>query len=236
MYLKRLEIFTALNNLPVKRFIKMDNTKSNLPGDWLQYGRIFTFIDFGNVNYWYERDERDGNGRELFKGEKLVIGIEQLATYVKTFSVHSRFYFGLDPKQNKSIAIIAKARKFFSKTVTKPIQKIKHYLSDGENVKVGWKRNSDARGQYIYLPKCNFDVEMCVDAIRLADNYDTFCLFSSDSDFASLTDYLKRAKNKKVILFSSGYVSYWLKDKVDLNINGQAIKKQITFKKIKPRL
>ena len=214
----------------------MDNSIQNLPSDLSQYGRIFTFVDFGNVNYWYERDMRDGDDKELTAGGKLVIDIEKLANYTKSFSTQSRFYFGLDPKQKKSFAIIAKARRFFNKTVTKPIQKIKHYLSDGENVKKGWERNSDTRGQYIYLPKCNFDVEMCVDAIRLVDNYDTFCLFSSDSDFASLADYLKRAKNKKVILFSSGYVSYWLKNKVDLNINSQTIKKQITFIKTKPRL
>lgn len=214
----------------------MDNPIQNLSNDLSQYGRIFTFVDFGNVNYWYERDMRDGDDKELATGAKLVIDIEKLAIYVKSFSVQTRFYFGLDPKQKKSFAIIAKARRFFDKTVTKPIQKIKHYLFDGENVKKGWERNSDTRGQYIYLPKCNFDVEMCVDAIRLANNYDTFCLFSSDSDFASLADYLRRAKNKKVILFSSGYVSYWLKNKVDLNINSQTIKQRITFIKTKPRL
>lgn len=214
----------------------MDIAYQKLPNDLEKYGRIFSFIDFGNVNYWYERDERDGDGKELLRGEKLVIDIEKLSAYLKSFSIHSRFYFGLDPNQKKSIAIIAKARKFFGKTITKPIQKIKHYLADGENVRKGWERNSDNRGQYVYLPKCNFDVEMCVDAIRLADTYDTFCLFSSDSDFASLADYLKRSKGKKVILFSSGYVSYWLKSKVDLNINSQTIKKQVTFKKIKPRL
>lgn len=214
----------------------MDINFQNLQNEITKYGRIFTFIDFGNVNYWYERDERDGDNAELKNDEKLVIDIEKLANYTKSFSAQSRFYFGLDPRQKKSITIIAKARRFFDKTVTKPIQKIKHYLLDGENVKPGRERNSDTRGQYIYLPKCNFDVEMCVDAIRLANNYDTFCLFSSDSDFASLTDYLKRAKNKKIILFSSGYVSYWLKNKVDININSQIIKKYITFKKIKPRL
>ena len=214
----------------------MELRTQNIKSDLAKFGRIFTFIDFGNVNYWYERDERDGDEKELVQGEKLVIDIEKLAVFTKLFSAQSRFYFGLDPKQKKSIAIIAKARKFFNKTITKPIQKIKHYLLDGENVKKGWERNADLRGQYIYLPKCNFDVEMCVDAIWLADHYDTFCLFSSDSDFAYLVDHLRRVKNKKVILFSSGYVSYWLKNKVDLNLNSQAIKKQITCKKIKPRL
>lgn len=201
-----------------------------------KFGRVFSFIDFGNVNFWYERDERDGNNKELLPNEKLVIDIEKLAAYTNSFSVQSRFYFGLDPQQNKSLTIISKARKYFSRTITKPIQKIKHYLHDGESVRMGWKSDSDHKGHYIYLPKCNFDVEMCVDAIRLADYYDSFCLFSSDSDFAFLADYLRRVQKKKIILVSSGYVSYWLKNKVDVNINSQSIKAEITFKKVKPRL
>jgi uncharacterized LabA/DUF88 family protein len=67
------------------------------------------------------------------------------------------------------------------------------------------------------------------------DRFDTYCLFSSDADFAYLLDFLKR-KRKKIILFSAGYVTKQLKEKADLNINAQVIKKEITFIKQKPRL
>lgn len=200
-----------------------------------RFGRIYAFIDFGNVNYWFEHDERDSNNITLPPGNKLAVDVQKLALFTSLFSEHSRFYFGLDLQNKKSIHIIRKAREYFHKTVTKPIQWIKHYLTDEEMVRATRTVNEDVRGRYIYLPKCNFDVEICVDTIRFLDQFDTFGLFSSDADFAYLVEFLKRRK-KQVILFSSGYVSHWLKGKVDLNVNSQQIKKEVTFVKAKPRL
>lgn len=203
--------------------------------DKSRFGKIYTFVDFGNVNYWYERDERDAQGSILEDGSKLVVDVEKLANFFKIFSEHSRFYFGLDPKKKKSIRIVAKARQYFNKTITKPIQKIRHYL-DKKELGINTRSvNQDLRGEYVFIPKCNFDVEICVDAVRFLNSYDTFCLLSGDADFAYLAEFLKRQK-KKFILVSSGYVSHWLKDKADLNINSQQIKAQITYIKQKPRL
>jgi uncharacterized LabA/DUF88 family protein len=90
--------------------------------------------------------------------------------------------------------------------------------------------NYDKTGKYIFIPKCNFDVEMCIDAIRLADKYDTLCLFSSDSDFASLLRYL-RSIHKKIILVKGGPTIKELKAQSDLVISAQEIKKDITIRK-----
>ena len=87
-------------------------------------------IDFGNVDYWYEKDERDCEGNLLSENEKLVIGIEKLASFSHLFSEHSRFYFGFDPQNSKSVGFLDKSRDFFDKTITKPIQNIRHYLGD----------------------------------------------------------------------------------------------------------
>ena len=200
-----------------------------------KYGKIYSFVDFGNVNYWFEKDERDWNGDILQKNEKLVIGIEKLSCFINLFTLKSRFYFGIDQKAPKSIKIISLARDSFDKVVTKDIQRIKHYLEKRElqgNTRV---INSDLTGNYVYIPKCNFDVEICIDAIRFIDQYDTFCLFTSDSDFKYLLEFIKR-RGKNIVLFSAGYVQQTLKDKADLNINAQRIKKNITFIKQKPRL
>ena len=97
--------------------------------DTARFGNICTFIDFGNVNYWFERDERGITGGALKGGDKLVVDIEKLAYFTRLFSDKNRFYFGLDTEMQKSIAIVAKARKFFDKTITKSIQKIRHYLT-----------------------------------------------------------------------------------------------------------
>ncbi|MBU4284840.1 NYN domain-containing protein [Patescibacteria group bacterium] len=207
----------------------------NLKIDKNKFGKIYSFVDFGNVNYWYERDERDGDDNILPQDKKLVVDIEKLASFINLFSEHKRFYFGLDPKNPKSIKIISKARQYFNKTVTKPIQRIKHYLDSLEEKNTTRYISQDNKGRYIYIPKCNFDTEICIDAIRFLNDYDTFCLFSSDADFAYLLNFLRR-KGKKVILFSAGYITHYLKERADLNINAQRVKKSITFIKTKPRL
>ena len=57
------------------------------------------------------------------------------------------------------------------------------------------------------IPKGNLDVELALDAFRLADNYQTLILCSGDSDFAYLIDLLK-AKGKRVIVVSTrGHVA-----------------------------
>jgi len=75
-------------------------------------------------------------------------------------------------------------------------------------------------------------VEICVDAIRLMSKYDTFCLFSSDSDFVSLIKFLKNNR-KKVVLVKGGFVQYTLKVNSDLVINAQDIKAYIAYIKQK---
>ena len=96
----------------------------------------------------------------------------------------------------------------------------------------------DLSGKYIEIPKSNFDVEISVDSFRLLDKYDTFCLFSGDSDFSELTKFLKR-KKKKIIIFASGQVYHTLKENADVYINAQRVKRDIALiKEIneKPRL
>ncbi len=210
----------------------------NLGIDKEKYGCIYSFIDFGNVDYWYEKDERDWEGKLLSENEKLVIDFQKLAMFTHLFSKEkARLYFGFDPAKSKSVAFIDKSRDFFN-TVTKPIQKIRHYLDD-EEIKLNTRKiRSDKAGKFIYIPKCNFDVEICVDAIRLLKKYDTFCLFSSDADFIRLIQYLKK-NGKEIVLIKSGHIQNKLANAVGptgLIISAQDIKSQITSKKQKSRL
>ncbi|MFH1191868.1 MAG: NYN domain-containing protein [bacterium] len=155
-----------------------------------KFGKIFNFIDFGNVNKWFDKDNKNFDGTILKENEKLIVDINKLANFTKTFSKHARFYYGLDPENKGSIHIIAKARKHFNKTVAKPLQNIKHYLMGDEDSTR--KINHDSKGKFIYIPKCNFDVEICIDAVRFINKYNTFCLFSSDADFVYLLNFLKK--------------------------------------------
>ena len=54
------------------------------------------------------------------------------------------------------------------------------------------------------LRKANFDVEIAVDAIEMANKFDTLVLFSGDSDFDYLIKNLKN-KGKKIIVISTKY-------------------------------
>ena len=199
------------------------------------YGRILTVIDFGNVDYWFEEDRQDADNKALADDEKLAIDLEKLKEFTSLFSNHVRFYYGHDP-QNDSLKFIGAAKHIFGKSrvFTKPIQKIRHHLKPEEIPTNTRATFTDADGIYIQLPKCNFDVEMAVDTIRLKKEYDTLALFSGDADFVSLCRYLRK-NGKKVILFKGGNITSDLSKATDRVVNAQNIKRHIVkLKKRKP--
>jgi uncharacterized LabA/DUF88 family protein len=199
------------------------------------FPRILTFVDFGNVNHWFQHDDKDENGEVLPAGARLSVNLQKLASFLALFSQDTRFYYGHDPENEGSMAFTIAAKHIFGKSrvFTKPIQKIRHHLDLAEAATNTRRVATDSSGDYIHIPKCNFDVEISVDAIRLAHTYDTICLLSSDADFASLLRYLK-TKGKKAILIKGGRISGSLGSIVDLKINAQDIKQYIAIKKQKP--
>jgi uncharacterized LabA/DUF88 family protein len=66
-----------------------------------------------------------------------------------------------------------------------------------------------------------------VDAVKMMGHYDTFCIFSGDSDFIYLNNFLKQ-KGKRVIIVKGGYITSELRKTADIVINAQQIKKDIT--------
>ena len=55
--------------------------------------------------------------------------------------------------------------------------------------------------------KGNIDVELTIDAVHLKNEFDTFVLFSGDSDFESLIKYLKGFGKKCVVISTTGHIS-----------------------------
>ncbi|PIQ91639.1 MAG: hypothetical protein COV70_02640 [Parcubacteria group bacterium CG11_big_fil_rev_8_21_14_0_20_39_22] len=205
------------------------------------FGKILAFIDFGNVNHWFSEDDRDENGELLSDGQKLIINLEKLKSLLESFSADIRFYYGHNPSNQGSQDFIRVARRVFgkSKVFTKPMQMIRHYLSDGEELINTREVKTDRAGKYILIPKCNFDVEISVDAVRLAGHYDTFCLLSGDSDFLHLIRYLRTTQKKKTLLIKGGYIQTALATEVEFNgkiVNAQDIKMYIAEKKQKSDL
>ena len=192
------------------------------------YGRILTVIDFGNVNYWFDEDRQDSENRALADDETFRINLSGLKDFAGLFSNDIRFYYGHDVTKHDSLRFLSATRHVFGgkRVFTKPIQKVRHHLSSEElqlNKRITFL---DGGGVYVQIPKCNFDVEISVDAIRLLDMYDTLALFSGDADFVSLARFLRK-KGKKVILFKAGYITTDLRTSVNKVVNAQNIKKHI---------
>ncbi|NCS32561.1 MAG: hypothetical protein COZ49_00175 [Candidatus Yonathbacteria bacterium CG_4_10_14_3_um_filter_47_65] len=192
------------------------------------YGKIFTFIDFSNVNKWFQNDNQDWENKLLALDEKLSIDLEKLKLFVDIFSERARIYYGENSKNQKSLSFTYVMRKVFGKrdVMTKDIQKIRHYFETGEHIPDKYVETDVDGKKFIEIRKSNFDVEISVDALKMLEHYNTFCIFSGDADFVYLNNYLKR-KGKKVIIVKGGYILTKFRESADLIINAQNIKKHI---------
>lgn len=206
---------------------KNEYLREELEIEQKKFGRIFCFLDFGNINHWFEKDQRNIGGQSLLNNERWMVDLEQLSIFTSRFSSRSYFYYGFDYKKESSLHLIVKARRFFNTVVTKPIQWIKHHLDPVRDIGNSRPIVEDDNGQFIRIPKCNFDVELSIDTIRLVENYDTVCLFSGDNDFSALLRFLREKKSKKIILIHDGHTRSELKNRADLAISAQRIKKHI---------
>lgn len=199
-----------------------------------KFGKIISFIDYGNVNYWYEKDRQTPDNVTIADDEKIVIDLNELANFVTSFSFKSYFYYGFNPQKQGSLYFISTARKLFTAAPTKAMQFIRHYLDNIELKNTTHLVKRDHRGFYITFAKCNFDVEIAIDSIRRAPECDTICIFSDDADFVALIKRLHSLK-KKVILISTGRVIRELRESADLHIQAQDLKNAISkIKKISP--
>jgi len=219
------------------REFKIKTTRDTLGISAETFPRIIAFIDFANVNKWFERDEFAEDGTLLPADQRLSIDLQKLKYFLYIFAEDARFYYGTDNDNIRSGKFMGAARHIFGdKSVfTKPVQKIKHYLDDGDEKSMGAMRaiKKDSVGRYITIPKSNFDVEITLDVIRLAERYDTLCLLSGDADFAPLLRYVRNL-GKKTILIKAGFIQDNLRRFSDIVVNAQDIKAQIAVKKQKP--
>lgn len=49
-----------------------------------EFGKIFGFVDFGNVNHWFDKDRYDITGRLMNENEFLIVDIEKMGSFLKT--------------------------------------------------------------------------------------------------------------------------------------------------------
>ena len=220
--------------------IKIDSFKKlpllELGLDLNNFGRIFAFVDFGNVQHWYDEQRKKKDGTLLQPDEVFYVDIIKLGKFLDLFVEHKRFYYGHIPSKSATLHIIILAEKCKFVKITKPVHRVRHYLTPYDKISRKVTIYKDASGKdYILIPKCNFDVEITLDAIRRINDYDTFLLCSSDRDFEKLLYFLKK-KGEKTILIGGGYVSKDLKQHADKFIHANRIRNLITsVKKVKAR-
>lgn len=202
-----------------------------------QFPRILTFIDFANVDRWFDDDPYGLDGKPLAVDQRIAIDMEKLRDFLRSFSQDIRFYYGHDSANPGSLAFHTAAKHIFGKSrvFTKRIQQVRHDLTPADSVSNTRVVHSDDQGDFVFIPKCNFDVEITVDALRLVDTYDTICLLSSDADFAALIRHLKSKKQgKRAILTKGGRIDASLGKLLDLKIDASQIKSYIAQIKQKP--
>lgn len=147
--------------------------------------RTIVIVDFGNVDKWSE-------------SLNWKVGIQELANLTRNFSKGDtglrRFYYGSDYGQKEK-----------SKTLSLWSNKIM------ERAKMNRFEIVEKRVKYIHNShnpsgfdkKCDLDVEMTVDLIRLKDEYDNAVIFSGDGDLAYAFKYLKDNFDKTIYVFGA---------------------------------
>ncbi len=147
--------------------------------------RTVVIVDFGNVDKW----EKSLGWR---------VGIQELSRLVKHFAQGDkalrRFYYGSDYGSKERSAtlslwsanVLSRADMNRFEVIKKPVK----YIHD----------SSKADG---YEKKCDFDVEMAVDLIRMRDKYDQIVLFSGDGDLVYALRYLRDAFGKTSYVFGA---------------------------------
>jgi len=50
------------------------------------FGKIFSFVDFGNVNNWFKKDRQDWDNKLIDENEKIDIDIDKLKDFSNSFS------------------------------------------------------------------------------------------------------------------------------------------------------
>lgn len=191
------------------------------------YGRIFVFVDFGNVRPWAKDFWPEENKYRIC----VEIDIEKLAEMCNLVAPQKKFfYYGHFPKfddlpeeheknekYRKSIFRLDKASKCGFTTRTKDIKMIPEYDETGKFL-----------GKH---PKCNFDVEIAMDTITKINQYDTVVLLSGDSDFGRLLGYLKSKRKKIIIISTRNRMSTELEKVADKFIPAEKFKNSLIYDK-----
>ena len=167
-----------------------NNIKNLIESFESKQDRTIVIVDFGNVDKWKES-----------LGWK--IGIQELAQLVKHFSKGSRdlrrFYYGMDYGSNEK----NQTPSMWSSQIIK--------RAEGNGFQAVYKRVKyihNSNNPNGFDKKCDLDVEMAVDLIKMKDLFDNIIIFSGDGD-------LNSEFGKKIYIFGArGHIGREVMDSV----------------------
>lgn len=213
--------------------LQADNYRDTyLKFDSKEYGRIFAFVDFANVRHWAKSFWPIENKEWLTKE----IDIAKLGSLIDSINPEKKFfYYGHYPeypeldrahtynvRYRKSIYRLSKAQTAKFTTRTKDIKEIKDFDEDGKYSGT--------------IKKCNFDIEMAMDMLTKIEKYDTVFLWSGDSDFHLLLQYLQSKKKKIIVVCARSFVSKELDSNSDLFIPADPFKEILEYVPAAPHI
>jgi uncharacterized LabA/DUF88 family protein len=178
---------------------------------------VYVFIDASNL--W---EAQKAKGR-FFDYTKLCDFLKQkhFATTIKIF-----YYSAYPAEGTRSYALDGK-HKFFT------------FLKKGLDFTVRKKELKRiaiiTEAGEVIEEKGNMDVEMTIDAIHYAQQYDTAVFFSGDSDFLALVTYLRRGGKKVFVYSSRNNISEELRTSADGYIDVLRIGEDIWGRELKYR-
>lgn len=199
--------------------------RDNLLFDPKDFGKIFAFIDFSNVRHWAKSFWPTENQEHFVRD----IDIQKLAHLNDLVGVAKKFfYYGhyrlirsapedhpLNRPYRQSTYRIDRARKAGFTTRTKEIKTIETFDAEGRR-----------QGT---IHKCNFDVEITMDMIKQSHKYDTVLLWSGDSDFGPLLDYLKSKGKKTITVCARDFASKELQSASDRFVPADPLRDQLEY-------
>ena len=121
------------------------------------------------------------------------------------------YYVGIKKGDTKTDSFRNKLQKYGYRLITKPLKRI---------------RQDDSK----YIFKANFDVEIAVDLIQDSKRYNTFLLFSGDSDFEYVIKKLQKLNKKVIICGVERSISHELKKCADKIILISNLRKKLEYK------
>lgn len=189
------------------------------------FGKIYTFVDWGNVRCWAKYFWPSENKKNIIKN----IDIQKVSELIDCIHPDKKFFYygfykdhpelpfehALNKRHRKSKYRIDLAQKSGFTVRSKHVKEISNFDDEGHYQGV--------------LNKCNFDVEISMDLLLKAPKFDTVFLWSGDSDFHHLLEHLKFNGKKIVIASVRDFLSTELQSVADFVVPADAFKEILEF-------